>query len=99
MFNLMCRVVEERHLAFNIQKWLKEGQDEFGISNNQLLTFTIDSAANMTKAVDDFIEALGEEIQENEKDLVEAESDSILLEKIDENAEIVENYDAEDELE
>ena len=98
VFNLMCRVVEERHLAVNIQKWLKEGQDEFGISNNQLLTFTIDSAANMTKAIDDFIEALGEKIQEHKEDLVEAESDSILLEKIDENAEKVENYDAEDEL-
>ena len=99
VFNLMCRVVEERHLASNIQKWLKEGQQEFGINNNQLLTFTIDSAANMTKAVDDFIGVLDEEeVQEIEKDFAE-ESDLMLHEKIDENEDIDVNNDADDELE
>lgn len=67
VFNLMCRVVEERHFAVNIQKWLKEAQDEYANNNSQLLTFTIDSAANKTKAVDDFTEAMDEEeLQEND---------------------------------
>jgi hypothetical protein len=63
VFNLMCRFVEEQHCANNIQKWIDEGLQEFGITYEQLLSFTIDSARNLTKAVDDFI--AGNE--ENEK--------------------------------
>lgn len=47
----------------NIQKWMKEIQDEFDISDNQIIAAAIDSARNMTRATDDFIKnlAIGEE--------------------------------------
>lgn len=92
----MRPVVEERHLSINIQKWLKEAQDEYGISDNQLLTLTIDSAANMTKAidmtrvVDTYIKKIDEEEQledfqeENDENIEEEEVYLSLHDEIDE---------------
>lgn len=100
VMNLMCRVVEERHLAVNIQKWIKKAQDDYNISNSQLLTFTIDSAANMTKAVDSFIDDMNNEEQlledqEKEENDEEFEDDSghSLHVEIDENDDVVEIFD------
>lgn len=104
VLNLMCRVVKERHLAANIQKWLKEAQDEYGISNNQLLTFTIDSASNMTKAVNDHIKTLDEEerleeVSEDEGVIEEEGTVLPLHDEIDENEDIVETYDNQNDSE
>lgn len=105
VINLMCRVVEERHLAVNIQKWLKGAQDEYGISNNQLLTITIDSAANMTKAVDIFIQANDEEEiffgtqQENVEEINDEVPSYSLHDQIDENEDLVETFENQEEPE
>lgn len=103
--NLMCRVVEERHLAVNIQKWLKGAQDEYGISNNQLLTITIDSAANMTKAVDIFIQAIDDEKQlfgiqqENDENINEEDPGYSLHHQINENEDLAETSEDQEEHE
>lgn len=86
----MCHVVEERHFAVNIQKWILEALELYGITEKQLLSFTIDSAANMTKAVDDFIKS-SEAAQEEDKN----------FEKVDEltnNSEIITEINEDEDL-
>lgn len=53
--NLVCQEVKEKHTADNIREWVKCTMDKFGIHEDQLLGISIDSAANVTKAVDDLI--------------------------------------------
>lgn len=50
--NLVCQEVKEKHSADNIRSWVKNTLDKFGIKDEQLLGFSIDSAANVTKAID-----------------------------------------------
>lgn len=57
---LMKQCVFERHYAVNIQRWINEAMDQFEISEDQLIAITIDSGANVTKAVDDLIIDLGD---------------------------------------
>lgn len=58
MFCLFCREVFERHFSVNIEKWVGEGQHEFAIKDTQVIALAIDSARNMTRAADDFIDKL-----------------------------------------
>lgn len=52
---LECREVSERHTALNIMKWIKEVANAFDLTFDQLLALSIDSARNVTKAVDDLV--------------------------------------------
>lgn len=56
--NLLCREVHESHTGENIAKWIKDGQNEYSISDNQILGLSVDSASNITLGVDLFIEKL-----------------------------------------
>lgn len=111
VFNLMCRVVEERHVAKNIRKWIGDAQQEFSIKDNQLLTFTIDSGSNVTKAIDDYIAKIakgksgssdsedeGSSDSSDDEDEVDSSinSDRELFEKIDEDDENVEPIEFEE---
>lgn len=55
VINLFCQEVRERHNAANIQSWIKDGQNQYKIVDQQIIALAIDSARNMTKAVDNFI--------------------------------------------
>lgn len=58
---LLCREVMERHFATNIQKWIGDGQNDFEITDSQIIAMSIDSARNVTRATDDFIKNLSKE--------------------------------------
>lgn len=65
VFNLKCRDVKERHFAENIKKWIQDAQIEFDITNHQIISLAIDSARNITKAVDDFIDEIEEQADDD----------------------------------
>lgn len=60
--NLSCREVLERHFATNIQKWFEEDFELFGIETEQILVVSVDSAADIKKAVQDIITKLNEKV-------------------------------------
>lgn len=68
VINLACREVKDRHFAVNIQKWIQEDQHKFEIIDPQIIALAIDSARNMTRAVDDFIDNLSKEENESDED-------------------------------
>lgn len=88
---MCCREKFDRHFADNIQEWIKEIIDDYEISDNQILSFSIDSGANITKAVDDYIKnsekasskvldkSFDPDIEENEEENVE--DDEVGVEK------------------
>lgn len=53
--NLCCSEKTDRHYAINIEKWFEEVMEEFEITKDQILSITIDSGANITKAVKNLI--------------------------------------------
>lgn len=53
--------VFESHTGDNIRGWVKEVMEQFGIENEQIFALAIDSAGNVTKAMDDFIDAMTQE--------------------------------------
>lgn len=97
---LQCREVFERHFAVNIQRWINEAMDQYGISEDQLIAITIDSGANVTRAVDDLILDLEDGDQEpNEipvdfNDLLETDE----YEETDEDEDQDFELEAEDEV-
>lgn len=60
VLNLACRRVSGAHTADNIKLWFKDILSEFGIDENQLLVFAIDSAANIQKAAREYLSELEE---------------------------------------
>jgi hypothetical protein len=54
--NLCCSVKFEHHFACNIESWIRELLGEYKIEDKNILSFSIDSGANITKAIDDFID-------------------------------------------
>lgn len=54
LYSLMCREVTDRHFANNIVQWTKDGIHLFEIEPSSILAIAIDSARNVTRAIDDF---------------------------------------------
>jgi hAT family C-terminal dimerisation region len=50
VWNLACRQVSEVHTAVNVKRWIKEILAEYGIEDKNILTLTVDAAANIQKA-------------------------------------------------
>lgn len=55
VINLVCREVKEKHTGENIRDWVLEAMSQFGITGQQLVALSIDSASNITKAMKDLI--------------------------------------------
>lgn len=69
LFWIACREVFERHFGNNIKKWIKDAIEEFEIFDGQILAISIDSASNVTKAVDELIaEMYGEPEDDNDEE-------------------------------
>lgn len=69
LFCIACREVFERHFGNNIKKWIKDAIEEFEIFDGQILAISIDSASNVTKAVDELIaEMYGEPEDDNDEE-------------------------------
>ena len=60
----MCREVKERHFACNIKDWIQDSKNLFHINDEQIFAVSIDSAANITKAIDDLIVDMNKESNE-----------------------------------
>ena len=58
VLNLLCREVHKRHTAMNLKDLLLQVTKSYDISNDQILGLSVDSAANITKAVNDLISVL-----------------------------------------
>lgn len=100
VINLLCREVTERHLAVNIQKWIKDGQHEYEIIDQQILSLAIDSARNMTRAADDFIGNLSKEATQSDEDVkvdIELQMDEELSPFSDDPLKEIEELDGKDQ--
>lgn len=47
---LACRRVKEAHTAVNIKQWIREILLQYEVADEDILAFTVDSAANIQKA-------------------------------------------------
>lgn len=96
VINLICREVKERHFADNIKKWFQSSMDLFEIKDEQIFGMAIDSAANITKAVDDLILMMHEKmmnlLSEEENDL-SLEDEEETIEKLHKKLEETEQLD------
>lgn len=64
LVNLATREVFESHTGDNIRKWVRETLVSYDIGDIQLGGLAIDSASNITKAVDDFVTEVGQKVAE-----------------------------------
>ena len=81
--NISCKEVLDRHFAINIKRWILEEIETFKINPEQIFVMSVDSAANITKAVRDVIAHLNEKVFSGE---TENEPDEIVLNDDEENA-------------
>lgn len=58
--NLDCHRISGAHTAENIKPWFNEIKSQFEIEEKQLLVFAINSAANIQKAAQEYLEEPGE---------------------------------------
>lgn len=58
LYNLVSREVETKHSGNNIRGWVLEAMKLFEIEDDQVLGVSIDSAKNITKAIDDMIKKM-----------------------------------------
>jgi hypothetical protein len=78
--NLACIEVKDCHTGKNIKEWMFQQFEDFEISSDQVCVMSVDSAANITKAINDIIEQLNaksfEAIQEQAEGSDDLHTDS-----------------------
>jgi hypothetical protein len=69
--NLSCNEVNDRHTSSNIKSWLLKEIEDYKIDLNQIFVLSVDSAANITKAVRDLTAHLNQKVVALMEDLSE----------------------------
>lgn len=92
---LACCEVFQSHTGDNIKAWILEEIESFGIEPEQLLAIAIDSAKNVTKAIDDMIDELGKKTYDLMASLLSAD----LEESVEDEAEIDQSSTGADDIE
>lgn len=93
---LACKEVSGRHFAINIQHWMLEEVTNYELKPDQIFVLSVDSAANITKAVKNVVEVLNSKVAALIEDSLAIESDDLEL-QVDDNDEIrIEDENDED---